>query len=140
MEFTELFSRYWWLLFPLIFFISAGWNSFMSYKRTKAKVELLKTYAQSGNTPPPELIAALDRDSDNDREFLDGQSRHGSDHGGGTSVFLVVLFAGLSGVFAFVGYQGWLGDTNSMYFVAMILGVLAVAFLFGSLFGGRRRK
>lgn len=140
MDLTELFTRFWWLLFPLAFFLIAGWNSFMSYKRTKAKVELLKAYAQSGNTPPPELISALDRDSDNAKEFLDGQSKHGSDHGGGTSVFLVVLFAGLSGVFAFVGHQGWLGDDTSMYFVAMILGVLALAFLFGGLFGRSRRK
>ncbi|MEE2524745.1 hypothetical protein V0U79_00070 [Hyphobacterium sp. HN65] len=137
MEFTELFSRFWWLLFPLIFFISAGWNSFMSYKRTKAKVELLKTYAQSGNTPPPELIAALDKDEQHSRH---GTSGGDADDMAAWTPFLVVLFAGLSAVFAFVGYQEWLGDANSMYFVAMILGVLAIAFLFSSLFGGRRRK
>ncbi|WP_420432897.1 hypothetical protein [Hyphobacterium sp.] len=137
--FGDLFSRFWWLLFPLGFFVIAGWNSYMSYKRTQVKVELLKTYAQSGNTPPPELIAALDKDSDNAKEFLDDQSRHGSGHGGGSTAFLVILFSGLAGVFTYVGYTGWLGDTTSMYFVAMILAVLAVAFLFGGLFGRKRR-
>ena len=132
--FGVLFSGYWWLLFPLAFFLIAGWNNFMSYKRTKAKVELLKAYAQSGNTPPPELVAALDKD------VQQSDVSQGSDEDWQSwNPFLVILFAGLASVFAFVGYQGWLGDTNSMYFVAMILGVLAVAFLFGGLFGRRRK-
>ncbi|WP_421786990.1 hypothetical protein [Hyphobacterium sp.] len=135
--FVELFQSYWWLLVPLAFFIFAGWNSFMSYKRTQAKVELLKAYAKSGNTPPPELVSALNQNGDADGNW------HKSDDegsGGGSTAFLVILFGGLAGVFTYVGYSGWLGDTTSMYFVAMILGVLAVAFLFGGLFGRRRRK
>jgi hypothetical protein len=109
----------------------------MSYKRTQAKVELLKAYAKSGNTPPPELVAEINKDSDDGRHWHDKED---DDSGGGSTAFLVILFAGLSGVFAYVGYTGWLGDTNSMYFVAMILGVLAVAFLFGGLFGRKRRR
>jgi len=133
--FGDLFESYWWLLFPLAFFVIGGWNSFLRYQRTKAKVEVLKAYAQSGKEPPADLIRALE--SENDRSgdhWPDG----GKEESGGSGVFLVVLFAGLSAVFAFVGYSGWLGDTTSMYFVAMILGVLALAFLASSLFGKRR--
>lgn len=135
-SFGALFDDYWWLLFPLGFFVIAGWNSFMSYKRTQAKVELLKAYAKSGNAPPPELVAALNKSSDDGSQWHDKEDE-GS--GGGSTAFLVILFAGLSGVFTYVGYTGWLGDTTSMYFVAMILAVLAVAFLFGGLFGRKRR-
>jgi hypothetical protein len=137
---ADLFSSYWWLLFPLAFFIAHGWGSFMRYKRTKAKIELLKAYAASGKEPPAELMATLDRETDNGKEWLDSQSNHGRHGEGGSGVFLVVLFSGLSAVFAFVGYQGWLGDDKSMYFVAMILGVLALAFLFSSVFGRRRNR
>jgi hypothetical protein len=133
--FGDLFESYWWLLFPLAFFVIGGWNSFLSYQRTKAKVEVLKAYAQSGKEPPADLIRALE--SENDRSG-DDWSDGGKEESGGSGVFLVVLFAGLSVVFAFVGYSGWLGDTTSMYFVAMILGVLALAFLASSLFGKRR--
>ena len=134
--FGDLFESYWWLLFPLAFFVIGGWNSFLSYQRTKAKVEVLKAYAQSGKEPPADLIASLNTETDRDRGWHDKDSD--SESRGGSGVFLVVLFAGLSAVFAFVGYSGWLGDTTSMYFVAMILGVLALAFLASSLFGKRR--
>jgi hypothetical protein len=135
-SFGELFHSYWWLLFPLAFFVISGWNSFLSYQRTKAKVEVLKAYAQSGKEPPADLVAALDAETDRHGGWHDNDSD--GESGGGSGVFLVVLFGGLSAVFAFVGYSGWLGDTTSMYFVAMILGVLALAFLASSLFGKRR--
>lgn len=135
-SFGELFQNYWWLLFPLAFFIAGGWNSFMSYQRTKAKVEVLKAYAQSGKEPPADLIKAFEKDERHNADDWTGEDD--TDYRS-WSPFLVVLFAGLAGVFAFVGYQGWLGDTTSMYFVAMILGVLSFAFLVGGIFGGRRK-
>ena len=135
--FGDLFESYWWLLFPLAFFVAGGWNSLLSYQRTKAKVEVLKAYAQSGKEPPADLIRALE--SDNDKSDCNW-SDDGKDEGSGSGVFLVVLFSGLSAVFAFVGYSGWLGDETSMYFVSMILGVLALAFLASSLFGKRRKR
>jgi hypothetical protein len=136
---TEIFQGYWWLLFPLGFFIAAGWGSFMRYKRTQAKIDLLKAYAASGKEPPADLIASLDGDQDEDHEH-DGGRGHRS---GGGQVFLVFLFAGLSAVFAYAGWSGMLGeDQQSLYFVAMILGVLSLAFLasgIGSLFNRRDR-
>ncbi len=130
--FSDLFSSYWWLLFPLFFFISAGWGSFMRYKRTQAKIDLLKSYAASGQEPPAALLANFDGVSEDD----DGDE---SAHGGGATPFLVVLFAGLAGVFGFAGYSGMLGgDSEGLYFVAAILGVLSFAFLVSGLFGRRR--
>ncbi len=135
-SFGDLFQSYWWLLFPLAFFIAGGWNSFMRYQRTRAKIEVLKAYARSGKEPPADLIRSLESENDSeDKDWTDDSK----DEGSGSGVFLVVLFAGLSAVFAFVGYSGWLGDETSMYFVSMILGVLALAFLASSLFGKRRR-
>jgi len=137
--FGELFESFWWLLFPLGFFIAQGWGSFMRYKRAQSKIELLKTYAAAGKEPPADLVAALDVDRHGGRGGHDDEESGGYGKGGG--VFLVVLFSGLSAVFAFVGHEGWLGgDDTSMYFVALILGVLALAFLASSLFGRRRHR
>lgn len=142
MSASELFAAYWWLLFPLAFFLAAGWSSFMRYQRTKAKIDLLKTYAAAGKEPPADLIASLERDSDRDDEhdWTGGGEHygHGSGSGGGNA-FLVILFAGLAGVFAFTGYSGLIENVREeFYFIAMILGVLALAFLASAIF--RRRN
>ena len=135
---ADFFSSYWWLLFPLAFFVAGGWNSVMRYQRTKAKIDLIKTYAAAGKDAPADLIASLDRD-DEDEEDWSGMGTSSSGSSGGGSAFLVVLFAGLAGVFAYAGYSEMLGRNEEFYFVAMILGVLSVAFLGASLFGGRRK-
>ncbi|WP_300527600.1 hypothetical protein [Maricaulis sp.] len=125
----ELFDDYWWLLFPLAFFLIFAWNSFMRYKQTKAKIELLKTYAASGNEPPAELIRRLDGDSD-DWSGSDSSA----ENSGGSNAFLVILFTGLAGVFVVEARYDILGMGEVAYFVAMIMGVLAFAFLVGAIF------
>jgi hypothetical protein len=134
---TEIFHAYWWLLFPLFFFLAAGWGSFMRYKRTQAKIDLIKSYTAAGKEPPADLLASIDRDEDSDDDWTGSDKKSG----GGGNAFLVILFAGLSGVFAFAGYTGLIGGVGEeMYFVAMILGVLALAFLAGAIFGGGRKN
>lgn len=134
--FYALFSSYWWLLFPLGFLISAGFSSFMRYKRTQSKIELLKTYAAAGKEPPAELLAALGD------EGVDGASIDVDDSDGrGTTTFLVILFAGLAAIFGAVGYLNLFGmEGPEAYFVAAVLGVLAAAFLFSGIASGRRRR
>jgi len=132
--FYALFSSYWWLLFPLGFFIAAGFSSYMRYKRTQAKIDLLKTYAAAGKEPPADLIAGLDA-------IEGGGGDSDSGDGRGTTVFLVILFGGLAAVFGAVGYLGLFGmEGPEAYFVAAILAVLAAAFLFSGIAGGRRRS
>ena len=129
---------HWWLLFPLAFFLIAGWNSYMRYKRTQAKIDLLKTYAASGKEPPADLVASLDK-SDHGGDDWDDDDSSGS--GRGSGVFLIFLFTGLSGVFAYVGWSGLLGDdSEAFYFIAMILGVLALAFFAASIAGMFNRR
>ncbi|WP_203293534.1 hypothetical protein [Maricaulis parjimensis] len=136
----DFLFHYWWLLFPLGWFIAAGWGSFMRYKRHQAKIDLLKTYTAAGREPPAELIASLDKSEDDHNEWHDTE-KGSSGHASSSNAFLVILFAGLAGVFAYTGYAGLLGDIREeMYFVAMIMGVLCLAFLVGGLFRGGRRR
>lgn len=136
---ADIFQDYWWLIFPLFWFLAAGWRSFMRYKRTQSKIDLLKTYAASGKEPPAELIASLDKPDYQDPDDSDGSySRYRRRRSG---PFLVVLFAGLAGVFAYTGYSDWLGEGNTeFYFVAMIMGVLSFAFLVSSIFKMGRKE
>lgn len=132
--FTSLFSAYWWLLFPLGFFLAAGWRNYLHFKSTQTKLELLKAYANSGQEPPAALLA----DVESDPASLERPAARGT----GATAFLVTLFAGLAGVFAILGYTGALGSYDAeFYVVAAILGVLALAFLVsGVATGGRRRN
>ena len=97
-------TEHWWLVFPLSWFIFAGWDSFLNYKRTQAKVDLLKSYAKAGKEPPAGLLESLDeQDEDWEKDTGSGQKS------GGGNAFLVILFLGLAGVFAYEGYRGWIG-------------------------------
>ncbi|MBR9826100.1 MAG: hypothetical protein GYB36_09900 [Alphaproteobacteria bacterium] len=131
---TELFTQYWWLLLILVFFAAGGFSSIMRYQRTKAKIELFKAYAEAGKEPPAELLRNLERDDDqNFRIEMD----EGSSDGNTGNAFLVFLFFGLSGVFAFEGYAGLIGMGEVAYFVAMIMSVLGLAFLANAIFSRR---
>jgi len=62
----SFFFSYWWLLFPLGFFIFGAWDRWLSYQRSKDRLELLRTYTAQGKDPPPELIRALQGEEDLD--------------------------------------------------------------------------
>lgn len=135
---VDLFQSYWWLLFPFFWFVSAGWDSMMRYKRTQSKIDLLKTYAAAGKEPPAELLASIDEPASS-RHDWSGDEGYRRYRGRGRA-FLVVLFAGLAGVFAYTGYAGLLGETGTeFYFIALIMGVLSLAFLVSALFKSGRK-
>ena len=50
---------FWWLIFPIGWFIAGGWHSLLAYKRRKDELDILKTYVSQGKDPPPELTKAL---------------------------------------------------------------------------------
>ncbi len=133
---AEIFQAYWWLLFPLAFFLAAGWGSFMRYKRTQAKIDLLKTYAASGKEPPADLIASLDDPGDGRPDWSDLDARDGGrdSHGTGSNAFLVILFAGFAAVFAYEGYRGLIGLGEVAYFVSLIFVVLSASFFVAAFF------
>src|SRR5690606_7457463 len=65
----DLFHAYWWLLFPLGWFVYAGFASWLNYRRQKDAIEVIKSYAASGKEPPADLLKVLNRSIDADAEF-----------------------------------------------------------------------
>lgn len=57
----DLFRHFWWLIFPLSWFVFGAYQSWLSYRANRDTLDLIKTYAQSGREPPPELLAKLNR-------------------------------------------------------------------------------
>jgi hypothetical protein len=56
---VSIFYSYWWLVFPIGFFVLGLIDRWMAYQRSRDQLELLKTYTAQGKDPPPELIKAL---------------------------------------------------------------------------------
>lgn len=52
----DFFGSYWWLLFPIGFFLFGAWDRWLYYRRSRDHLELIKTYAAQGKEPPPELM------------------------------------------------------------------------------------
>lgn len=57
----EMFSSYWWLLFPISWTVIGAWRNWLSYRADRDAADVLRTYASNGLEPPPELIARLGR-------------------------------------------------------------------------------
>ncbi len=54
-----MFGHFWWLIFPLFWMIMAlawGWSR---HNRANRALDILKTYADQGKEPPPELLKGL---------------------------------------------------------------------------------
>ena len=66
------FSSYWWLLFPIGFFVFGAWDRWLAYKRSRDHLDLLRHYDQQGKEPPPEIVKAVRDDAP-----LDGDPRYG---------------------------------------------------------------
>jgi hypothetical protein len=58
MYLDDFFRSYWWLLFPIGFFVFGAWDRWLAYKRSRDHLELIKQYAVQGKDPPPELLKA----------------------------------------------------------------------------------
>jgi hypothetical protein len=59
MDFYDLFSRFWWVIFPLFWMIFAlGWG-WSRHTRANRALDILKSYADQGKDPPPELMRSL---------------------------------------------------------------------------------
>ena len=57
----DFFRSFWWLIFPLGWFAFEAYQRWLAHRARRDTVELLKTYAEAGREPPPELLARLDR-------------------------------------------------------------------------------
>jgi hypothetical protein len=62
----HFFFSFWWLVFPLGFFIAAGFDRWLAYKKSQDRLQILRGYTDAGKDPPPELIRALARDEEAD--------------------------------------------------------------------------
>jgi len=124
----DLFRSYWWLLFPLAWFIGSGWQSWVNYRTRREALRVVQTYAEKGQEPPAAVMEAINR-ADVD-PFADGGSSKPSTTNWGW--YQTALFGALGGGFLYMSRSGILGDeglADALLIVAVVMGALAVASL-----------
>ena len=132
----DLFRSYWWLIFPLCWFVFDGFQNWLSYRANRDTLDLLKSYAASGREPPPELVARLNRRwneaaDDVGRPRRRGGNGHNSEH----PLYRFVLFAALCAGFSYAAFTDIYGAGEAFVIVAFVMGALSLASLVSLLVG-----
>jgi len=130
----DLFRSYWWLLFPMAWFVFGGFSSFLNYRRQKDAINLIKTYADKGQQPPEALLRLLDRPIDSETEAR-AYPVSRRDEG---NWFSVVLFGLMAVGFAYAAWADIYGAGEAFIIVAFVLGALSAASLVSALMSRRR--
>lgn len=132
----DLFRSYWWLLFPMAWFVFGGFSSFLNYRRQKDTLDLIKTYAAKGQEPPEALLRVLEKPIDGSGMW-DSSDDKGGRPGDG-AWFSVVLFGVMAAGFAYASWSDIYGAGEAFLIVAFVLGALCLASLVSALRSGGR--
>ena len=127
----ELFRDFWWLIFPIWGLAMGAWHSMAAYRRQKAMLDLVRTYADKGQQPPEALLAALGRDDVDSRLGRNSPVHYWS---------LAALFGVLAAGF---GVSAWVYDFQGVGWpfgiVALVMTAVAVWSLINAMFLARQR-
>lgn len=136
----DLFRSYWWLLFPLGAFVYGAWDRWLSYRRSKDALDLIKSYVAQGKDPPPELVRRMQEDEEEEDWLGLGRRprRHrgtARDWDGYRGDFRTAIFTGfLAGGFWLASEFHFLSGAGGAFrLVALILTCVAAATLVAGL-------
>ncbi len=123
----DIFRQFWWLIFPLSWFVFGAWQSWLSYRANRETLDLIKTYAASGREPPAELLARLNKRWHGDDDDRDERPRYRRRRE--RSWYQVVLFGVLASGFTVAACVDMYGMGEAFVIVAFVLGALCLATL-----------
>ena len=132
----DLFRSYWWLLFPLGWFVASGWQSWLAYRARRDSLKLVQTYAERGQEPPADLLRSINRQDEIAEAALNGDGAKRTPSRTNWGWYQVVLFGALAAGFVFMSQAGILGDqglADVLLIAAVVLGALALASLVAAL-------
>ena len=139
-DFYWLFSRFWWLGFPLFWMVTAMAKLWSRHTRANRALDIVKSYADQGKEPPPELLKTLQYGrgpggcDGYGRRWRSPEERLGR----------AFLFAALAFAFAFMAF--WPQEDGNWHphhafglvFVAAIMAALAISNLLSYIFQPRQ--
>jgi len=112
-----LFNAYWWLIIVLVAMGFGLVKTILAHRRANRGLDILKSYIDQGKEPPAELTQYL---------RAPPATRRDRDRGPGRDFFLAILFLGLAAAFSFNAVSQ---KAQDVYFVAIIMGALALGFV-----------
>ncbi len=127
----DLFRDYWWLIFPIFGMAMAIYGMAQDEQRTRARLDLIKSYVDQGKEPPAELLKFASQDEDGTPTMTSPSKRN-------SGAWTFVTFAALAAGFGF-GWYMIRGEDFSFAFaiVAVTMTVMAVGSLLILLFSRR---
>jgi hypothetical protein len=133
-----LFSHFWWLIFPLFWMGVAMARLWSRHSRANRALDIIKSYADQGKDPPPELLKTMQQGSD-----TSGWDRRYERRSPEERLGRAFLFACLACAFGFMAF--WPQLNNSPYhhnnyglvFVTAIMVAFAISNLLSVLFPPR---
>jgi amino acid permease len=130
----DMFRQFWWLIFPLSWFVFGAYQSWLSYRANRDTLDLIKTYAEAGREPPPELLSKLskrwndgddlDDGDEGDERYRRRRHRRYRRHGTWSRV---ALFGCLCAGFTFASVTNLYQAGPAFIIVAFVMGALTVA-------------
>lgn len=133
----DLFRSFWWLIFPLSWFVFGGFQSWLAYRANRDTLDLLKSYAASGREPPPELVAKLNKrwNEEDDEDVAHMPRRYRRRVRSENPVYQSVLFGGLCVGFTYAAVTNIYGAGEAFTIVAFVMGALCLASVVSLLVG-----
>jgi hypothetical protein len=136
-SFEDLFRSYWWLMFPLFWFIAGAWQSLLNLRRHRDTLDLIKTYVSSGREIPPGLLESLNKSSsDDDWDRDDGRGRRMRRYYGRRGVGgwpNVALFGSLALGFGYAAQTDLYEAGPAFLIVTFVMGALCLSSLVATL-------
>lgn len=135
----DLFRSYWWLLFPLAWFIISGWQSWLNYRRHRDTLDIVRGYAQSGKDIPAGLLDKLNAPADYDewtgepRSTTREERRYYRRRYGIGGWSRVVLFGSLAAGFGYASTTDMYEAGPAFLIVTFVMGALCLSSLVGVL-------
>ena len=132
----DLFRSYWWLLFPLGFFIASAFDQWMRYRRHRDTLDLIKSYTDQGKEPPPALLERVagklkaDEDEANEDGWSDREERRRYRHmrRRESRWYQVVLFGVMAAGFGIASVTRVYPDASGAFLiVTFVMGALCLA-------------
>ncbi len=123
-SFGQFMFAYWWLVFPLMWFVFGLLRMWMRYREHRYTLEVMQSYAAQGKDPSDiaKTLRPTERQWPESRDGRCGEWRGG------------VILLGVSAAFAIASYYGMLPGTEGPFrFVALITGLIGVALLVTSI-------
>jgi hypothetical protein len=119
----DLFRQFWWLMFPVMGMVYGLVGMLQQNRRQNRAIDLLRTYAEQGKEPPPELLKALSQQGGGDAQDGFGLAASRNRVAGAWWTFFV--FIALTAGFG-VGASSFGDDAHSAFMVVtVIMGILA---------------